>query len=164
MPEPASAIPTRPREGKSYIYHLTDPRDGTIFYVGHSRDPDHHLERLTTYTGTVRNDELRERLEDIIAAGVQPSLEVLEEVPEDEALDRQHAWLTTMVGRHEDLANAHGDLRRCRLPGCRVRFLPVRDNQKHCSPDHKNAYNRLARKVGDAAIRIALEALEDPHD
>jgi hypothetical protein len=58
----------------------------------------------------------------------------------------------SMHGAEEDFSDAVT----CRLPKCKVLFVPKRTNQQFCVPAHREEFHTTARNVGTAA----LDALE----
>lgn len=59
--------------GRWYVYHLVDPRDGQVFYVGMSTDP---ANRLRQHYADCRSDA-SERCREIKGAGLRAELVVI---------------------------------------------------------------------------------------
>jgi len=72
--------------------------------------------------------------------------------------------LIEMIGQQEypPQTNMHVfvEAKNCRLPSCQKSFIPKRQGkreQNFCCPEHQKEFNRLARRVGRAALREQVE-------
>lgn len=85
------------------IYALTDPRDGTVRYVGKSKRPQR---RLAEHKGRGADNPWRARwIAEVRAAGYEPGLRILEWCSESEWKERERHWEAVFRSQGEPLTN-----------------------------------------------------------
>ena len=91
------------KERVTYIYALHDPRDGTVHYIGKSNSPRsrlmQHLEDKTCNTKKVA------WIDELAAAGLRPSLEILDEVERKEWPQAERDWIAFAFAEGWPLTN-----------------------------------------------------------
>jgi hypothetical protein len=81
--------------GPVYVYGLVDPMTGAIFYVGISIDP---WQRLSGHRGDPASSA-RNRVREIIAAGLEVEIDILEEHPTRHQTElRERVYLAVLPG------------------------------------------------------------------
>jgi hypothetical protein len=80
----------------SYIYGLKDPRDGLVYYVGKSNDPD---TRLIQHLEKRSNPHKIAWIESLEAEGLTPELVILETVDRANWKESERYWIA--LGREE---------------------------------------------------------------
>lgn len=75
---------------KTYIYGLKDPRDGGIYYVGKSNDPE---VRLSSHLKDNTNADKVAWIGDLLALNLRPELIVLESVKADKWQLAERKWI-----------------------------------------------------------------------
>jgi hypothetical protein len=87
----------------TYIYTLSDPRNGAVRYVGKTDTPSRrartHLKREPGHTHKGK------WVQSLLIAGVKPTLEVLDEVPYSEWMFWEQHWVQVLRGWGFDLVN-----------------------------------------------------------
>lgn len=80
------------------IYGLVDPRDGQVRYVGKTVEPQQRLYMHLWYATSGRTDTHRDRwLRVLLAAGAEPVMRVLEEVPLGVSWEeRERSWIAAL--------------------------------------------------------------------
>lgn len=88
----------------TFIYALTDPRDGMIRYVGKADDP---ARRYAAHTKEVRqrNPYKEAWIAQLSALGLQPGLLILEQVSMSDWSERERFWITHHRGLGSRLTN-----------------------------------------------------------
>jgi uncharacterized protein len=82
------------RHERFYVYTLTDPRDGSVFYVGKGCGDrmHHHLREFRA--GRIVNGDKFARIGEIVAEGLEPVAEVAwAHLSEDDAIRHRGIWL-----------------------------------------------------------------------
>ncbi len=92
-----------------YIYALVDPRDGSVFYVGQSVNPQ---TRFYGHASTGTRSK-RDRIASIRETGQKPKLLILEETIVAERFDRESSWISHYSRMGAPLTN-HFDCRDCK--------------------------------------------------
>ena len=82
-----------PNARRAFIYALTDPRDGQIRYVGKALNPNRRLWQHITRKDTSHKCSWILGLK---SCGLQPNLEILEEVDELSWADSERFWISTL--------------------------------------------------------------------
>ena len=80
----------------SYIYGLKDPRDGLVYYVGKSNNPD---ARLAQHLEKRQNKRKVAWLDALEAEGLTPELVILETVERKDWKEQERYWIA--LGREE---------------------------------------------------------------
>ena len=89
----------------TYIYTLSDPRTGVVRYVGKSNNP---KSRYTRHMGEARDNQVCHRhfwIASLSAAGVKPTLSVIEECPREIWQEREVYWIAFYRAAGNDLVN-----------------------------------------------------------
>ena len=87
-------------DARFYVYTLTDPRDGTVFYVGKGSCQRLRAHFADFLAGRVVNDEKHAKIGDIYSAGHEPRAEIVyANLAENEAFMRERA-LIAHFGAH----------------------------------------------------------------
>ena len=92
-----------------WIYSLEDPRDGEIYYVGQSTDPERRLSQHLTEarSGRMENRALCRWLLKLDALGMRPVLNIEAECRSPYETDVEEQRLIQQYGRLYDLLNLH---------------------------------------------------------
>lgn len=86
------------------IYQLVDPRDGSVRWVGRTHDMKARLvEHLCNTRGA--NVAKKEWIRELRSAGLQPVVELIEEVHEYRASERERYWIQFYRAEGEPLLN-----------------------------------------------------------
>ena len=97
------------KERVTFIYALRDPRDRAVHYIGKSNSPkarfSQHLEDKTT------NPQRAAWIADLLAAGLQPTLDILDEVDLKDWKQAERSWIAHGIEQGWPLTNikAGGD-------------------------------------------------------
>lgn len=87
----------------TFIYALVDPRDLRVRYVGKSHDPDNRLRyHMMCHTN---NAHLNSWLSQLIRAGLQPLVRIIEECPVSKWKQRERFWISSFRQRGVRLTN-----------------------------------------------------------
>lgn len=89
----------------TFIYALCDPRTETLRYVGKSNSPVRRLERHLREARTLRSCHRHDWLASLLAAGVKPSLCILEECAASVWAEREQFWIAFHRAAGCDLVN-----------------------------------------------------------
>jgi group I intron endonuclease len=86
----------------TYIYILTDPRNGAVRYVGKSDDPERRYRRHLTENGrTHRHNWIKQ----LVQLGLQPMMDVIESVPKTLWEEREIFWIAHYRALGHNLTN-----------------------------------------------------------
>jgi len=78
-----------------FIYGLIDPRNNQLRYIGKSIDPPKRLkDHIKESKGSRRNNHNYNWIRQLLAEGLRPVLEILEEIPEDDWREREMDWIS----------------------------------------------------------------------
>jgi hypothetical protein len=81
-------------DARFYVYTLTDPRDGVVFYVGKGTGYRRHAHLADARAGRVNNAEKFDRICDILSDGLKPIAEIVSDgLAEDEAFAQERALI-----------------------------------------------------------------------
>lgn len=84
------------------IYFLTDPRDGTVRYVGKAKDSKYRLKAHLKDDAVNRKANWLKRLKSL---GLQPTMDIVETVDEGEADESERFWIAFMKSCGASLVN-----------------------------------------------------------
>jgi hypothetical protein len=85
------AAPAISMGGEHHIYALIDPRDQTVRYIGKTTDPTRRLYEHTTNKSSAR--EVKPWIAELIAAGLAPTMEVLDRASLEEWERAEQYWI-----------------------------------------------------------------------
>ena len=99
-----TACPDQRGEVMKSIYGLTDPRTGCIRYIGQSTDP---ARRLAGHCWEAKREKHHRArwIIGLLKLGLKPLLEVLEEVPDEQADDVERFWISSLLTAGARLVN-----------------------------------------------------------
>lgn len=81
-----------------YIYSLTNPIDGTIFYIGRTRNADLRVRLVQHICNTkVKNKQFVAKIQEILKAGIVPQIKLIEQV---ERPERETEIISKMRDKH----------------------------------------------------------------
>lgn len=90
----------------TFIYALIDPRTDAVRYVGKSDKPRTRLRQHIRAASGGANSRLYQWIRELLAAGLEPHMEILEEVSVNEWPDAERHWMEVYHGRGCQLLNA----------------------------------------------------------
>jgi len=87
----------------TFIYALSDPRTDAVRYIGKSNDPEYRYKLHIRKTAD--NTKKSKWVRSLLIAGVSPTLDVIDEVPNDEWSFWEQHWIQVFKGWGFDLVN-----------------------------------------------------------
>ncbi len=90
-----------------FIYGLIDPRDNRLRYVGRAVNPEHRRRQHIASARKGSGPPCAAWIREVLDAGMEPGLVILEQTTRDEAPAREVAWIATYRPTTPDLCNTY---------------------------------------------------------
>lgn len=107
------------------VYTLSDPRTGTIRYVG--RTVQTLQQRLANHIGEARKGKLHPRavwIRSVLDSGFLPTIAVVDSVPNENARNAEREWTKRLLDQGCDLVNSNLAGGGCTYPKKRAKWTP----------------------------------------
>lgn len=130
----------------TYIYTLSDPRDGNIRYVGKTNSPKHRLSSHINGKGLVNESGRKsDWVSELKIANLLPTMEIIEEVSDEDWSQREKHWISTLKNQGYDLLNSDR------------RIANVKRRHAHKKEESKPVLLRLSRKDVERLDNLARD-------
>lgn len=142
----------------TFIYVLNDPRDGRIRYVGKANNP---YKRWIAHIATARtNDHRGHWISSLLALGLKPELEILEEIPMVgwQGIEKEYVRVFRMVNMNLTNSTGGGDGGFSPSPETRAKISNTKKNPSEEARSNMRA-GQLGRKASPEA-RLNMRAAQ----
>ncbi len=144
---------------RNYIYGLTDPRTGQVFYVGRTNEP---ARRFIDHSAS-HNLEVKAIYQELSQCGLQPEMKILETVDGNGVETRERYWVAWHLKQGASLCN------RALVYNNVGRRLSIEEVENGASwdrldvqvrPDQKQRIIEMAKQQGRNKSEVVRELLD----